>query len=76
LIDSLVFTLVRTRNLNRPADFVVGFDCPVCSHAGCRSDSIYTRIKLCEKQFWSFIAWPFSWGLYTQRQTFIDSGDC
>jgi len=24
-------------------------------------------ITLCEKQFWSFIAWPFSWVLYTQR---------
>jgi len=32
-------------------------------HPGCGPNSIYTRIKLCEKQFWSFIAWPFSWSL-------------
>jgi len=30
--------------------------------AGLRN-SIFTRIKLCDKQFWSFIAWPFSWSL-------------
>ena len=29
-------------------------------HTGCGPNSIYKRIKLCEKQFWSFIAWPFS----------------
>jgi len=32
-------------------------------HPGCRPNSIYTHIKLCEKQFWSFIACPFSWSL-------------
>jgi len=30
-------------------------------HLGCGPNSIYTRIKLCEKQFWSSIACPFSW---------------
>jgi len=32
-------------------------------HPGCGPNSIFTRIKLCEKQFWSFIAWPFSCSL-------------
>jgi len=32
-------------------------------HPGCGSNSIYTRTKLCEKHFWSFIAWSFSWSL-------------
>jgi len=32
-------------------------------HPGCGTNSIYTRIELCEKQFWSFLAWPFSWSL-------------
>jgi len=39
-------------------NFVEGFDCPVCG-----PNSIYTCIKLCEKQFLSFIAWPISWSL-------------
>jgi len=32
-------------------------------HPGCGPNSIYTRIKLGEKQIWSFIAWPFSGSL-------------
>ena len=31
--------------------------------AGWGPNSIYTRIKLCEKPFLSLIAWPFSWSL-------------
>jgi len=41
-----------------------------------RPNSIYTRIKLCEEQFLFFIAWPFSWVLYTQHETCIDKDDC
>jgi len=33
------------------------------AHPGCGPNSLYTRINLCEKQFWSFIAWLFSWSL-------------
>jgi len=45
-------------------------------HPGCGPNSIYTRIKLCDKQIWSFIAWPFSSALCTQHETCIDKGDC
>jgi len=45
-------------------------------HPGFGLDSIYTRIKLCDEQIWSFIAWPFSSVLHTQRETCIDKGDC
>jgi len=55
---------------------VKGFDSPVCPPPGCGPISIYTRLKLCHKQIWSFIAWPFSSVLYTQRETCIDRGDC
>jgi len=44
-------------------NFVGGFDCSVWPHPGCGPDSTYARIKLCEEQFWSFIAWPFFWSL-------------
>jgi len=30
------------------------------SHPGWGPNSIYTRTKFYEKEFWSFIAWPFS----------------
>jgi len=32
-------------------------------HPDCGPNSIYTCIKLCEKQLWSFIAWLFSGNL-------------
>jgi len=32
-------------------------------HLGCGPNSICMRINFCEKQFWSFIAWTFSWSL-------------
>jgi len=54
---------------------VRGFDRPVFPLT-LAAGSIYTRIKLCGKQIWSFIAWPFSSVLYTQRETCIDKGDC
>jgi len=31
-------------------NFGGSFNCPVCLHPGCGPDSIYTRIKSCEKQ--------------------------
>jgi len=43
--------------------FVGGFGCPVRPTPWLRPNSIYARIKLCEKQFRSFVAWPFSWSL-------------
>ena len=30
-------------------NFVGGFECPVCPHAGCGPNSMYTRIKLCDR---------------------------
>jgi len=45
-------------------------------HSGCGPNSIYKRIKLCDKQIWSFSAWPFSSVLYTQRETCFGKGDC
>jgi len=44
-------------------------------HPGWGPISLYTHIKLCDKQILSFIAWPFSSVLYTQRETCIDKGD-
>jgi len=41
-------------------NFVGGFDFLVWPHPGYRPNSIYSRIKLCDEQIWSFIAWPFS----------------
>jgi len=32
-------------------------------HPGCGPNSIYACIKLCEKHFLSFNAWPFFWSL-------------
>jgi len=51
---------------------IVGF----VPHPGCGPNSIYTRIKLCDKQFWSFIAWLFSWVLHTHHESCIVKGDC
>jgi len=33
-------------------NFVGGFDCRVCPPRWLRPNPIYTRIKLCDKQFW------------------------
>jgi len=52
---------------------VRGFDSPVCPPlvAGLFQ---FTR-TICDKQIWSFIAWPFLSVLYTQRETCIDKCD-
>jgi len=44
-------------------NFGGGLDLRFVPQSDCESNSIYTLIKLCEKQFWSFIAWRLSWSL-------------